>query len=106
MNIPRESIISALEELDGLCLDTPEERALVADHLVAALKGAQYMAVRVEGGLITGASLWPTPDKAEQDARVFLTAADMETDDAAVLKLGYGQVEVTLTSKQILGDGQ
>jgi hypothetical protein len=38
----RDRIAGVLEGLDGRCLDTAEERAIVADHLAAALSDPAY----------------------------------------------------------------
>lgn len=98
----RAQIRSILDDHDGTCLDNHVERDLLACALEEVLGADQLVVVLVEGGLISGATAWPTLEQTERAARSFLAAADLEVDDVAVLRLGHGQVELMLTSKQLL----
>ena len=98
----RAMVLDVLERHDGYCLDTAEERDHLASALTGALGGAQYLAVMAEGGLLTGATIWRTLERAEHAARDFLAVADLDTDDAAVLRVTPGQVDIVTTAKALL----
>lgn len=102
MTCLRTAVLRVLERNDGLCLDAAVERELLTDHLATALGDARYLVVQFEGGLLTGATIWRTLERAEHAARDFLAVADLDTDDAAVLRVTPGQVDIVTTAKALL----
>jgi len=98
----RKQIIEVLEKRDGLCMDVESERELLAHELARNLAADRYVVPKVEGGLISAVTIWSALDQAKQDAREFLACADVDTDDAVVLRMGHDHVELVLTSKQLL----
>ena len=100
----RAQVLATLEKHDGVCLDNQSERERLAATLAATIGGKQFLVVRSEGGRIADAVLSPSLYKAEQVARKFLATADMATDDAAVLRVISGQVDIVTTSKVLLAD--
>ena len=100
-NLP-DKILEVLEAHDGLAMDNAEERILLTTALADHIGREQFLVVRSERGLIADAVVSPSLHEAEQNARGFLVTADLDTDDAAVLRLTSGQVHIVTTSKVLL----